>query len=496
MKDEHTINNLSKSKLLEPPSYLYRFRKPCHIFKYQELEKEEIYFPSPEELNDPVENLTNLFWKGDEIAWKGLFKHYIIILEQWEQFEIIMSSSSNILLNTNQMFHSVDQLPNKDYKDKILSIYSKFFAHPNITELIHFLGSRKHKIRRPELQFYLVITLRFIRDLISISNQEYTRNTKSVTHYNDELIKKVLNHSFFSSFTEKENQLEGEEFLDTIFDIGSSVVDYAQIMLCTALKNYHITKKNKGKISSLMIIDNYFSILESITFPYRCTASFTQYCNNISVWGHYSDGHKGICLKFKTQKLKDDSIGISMTNASYFNTQSESVIPFTKILYKRRYPECDFFKSMGTLPRHILEHWFSDEKGNQNSSTNFMQDEKLWRKNYWKNFGQKTSIKLKEWEYENEYRLIIPSFFDDIHNKSNRIFKYNFSSLEGIIFGIKTSYEDKLEIMKIIFDKCKKESRTDFNFYQSYYNSKKGLIENRKIEEFNLSICSEIKKQK
>ncbi len=487
MKNEHIINSLSKNKLLEPP-YLYRFRKLCHIFQYKELEKEEIYFPSPEELNDPVENLTNLFWEGDEIAWKGLFKHYIIILAQWELFEIIMSSSSNTVLNTNQLFHSVHQLPTKKYKDKILNIYSKFFAHPNITELIHFLGNRKCKIRKSELQFYLTITLRFIRDLIFISNG-------GKGNYNDELLKKILNYSFFTAMKEKENQLEDEGFFDTIFDIGSSVIDYTQMMLCIALKNYDITQTNKRKIPSLMVIDNYLSILESITFPYWCTASFTQYCNNPSVWGHYSDGHKGICLKFKTQKIKGGGVGLPMTNTPYFNTQSESVIPFTKIFYQRKYPECDFFRSMGILPRCILENWFSDEKGNQSSSADLMQNEELWRNHYWKNFYQKKiSIKLKEWKYENEYRLIIPSCFRDIQKGSNRLFKYKFSSLEGIIFGIKTPDESKLEIMKIIFDKCKKESRADFKFYQACYNSKNGLIKDREMAISNLNICSEIKK--
>ena len=487
--------NLNKDEPANSPSHLYRFRKIHHILKYKELENDEIYFSCPEELNDPAENLTNLFWQGDKIVWEGLFKHYIITLEQWETFEMIAGNSSNIILNTAQLSHSVDQLPTEAYKTKILNIYSKFFDHPSITELIHFLGSRKRKIRRQELQFYLTITLRFISDLISISNQKYTQSNHPITNYNNEVLKKVLTPSFFSSFKKEEKKLGSEESIDATFDISSSFLDLTQMTLCVALKNYHITQKNKRKISSLMIIDNYLTVLESLTFPYRCIASFTQHCNNTAVWGHYSDGHKGICLKFKTQKFKDGGIGLSLKNKSYFNTESVSVIPFQKILYQRQYPEIDFFKSMGILPQHILEkHWFSDKEGNQTSSINFMKNEESWRNNYWKNFNQRTSIKLKEWEYEHEYRLVIPSFFSDIKNKRNRIFKYNFSSLEGIVFGIKTSNEEKFEIMKIIIDKCKKESRTDFKFYQAYYNAKKGLIENKEMGIANLSIA-DIKKK-
>lgn len=481
MKNEHIANNLSKGQLLEPPCYLYRFRKLDKIFKKKELENQEIYFASSETLNDPVENLTNLFWKGDKIAWKGLFKHYIIILEQWELFEIIMGNSSNIVLNKNQLFHGLDQLPTKTYKDKVLNIYSNFFSHPSVIELIHFLGNRKFKIRRPELQFYLTVTLGFISELIFTSNQKYNQNIKSVTRYSDSL-KKTLSHSFLSAIKEKETQLEDEEFIDTMFDIGSSFLDYKQMMLNIMLQNYPTTQTNKGKIPSLMIIDNYFSILESLIFPHWCTACFTQGYNNTAVWGHYSEGHTGVCLKFKTQRLKNGAIGISLINDLYSNTNLEKIFPFKKILYNRKYPEINFFKSIGTLPLPVLKtSWFSDEEGNQSSNTDLIQNENLWRNDYWNTFGQKTSIKLKEWEYEHEYRLVMTSFSSDIKNNNNRVFKYKFSDLEGIIFGIKTPDESKLEIMKIIADKCKKESRADFQFYQSYYNSKTGLIGIKKM---------------
>ena len=246
-----------------------------------------------------------------------------------------------------------------------------------------------------------------------------------------------------------------------------------------------------------MIIDNYFSILESLTFPYKYIASFTQHCNNPAVWGHYANNHKGICLKFRTQKLDDNSIGLSLKNNSYSNSYSESSFHFSKIYYKEKYPEYNFFQSLGSLPLYILNQWFLDEKGNQSSSTNLIKNEELWRNEYWKNFGQNNSIKLREWEYENEYRLIMASsFVETKEDKNNRIFEYNFSDLEGIIFGMKTPNEKKLEIIKTIFDKCKKESRTDFKFYQADYNSKKGLIDIKEMASLNSHICSEIQKTK
>jgi hypothetical protein len=45
--------------------------------------------------------------------------------------------------------------------------------------------------------------------------------------------------------------------------------------------------------------------------------------------------------------------------------------------------------------------------------------------------------------------------------------KYDFSALDGIIFGIRTPATDKIKIIEIIERKCKEAGRTDFNFYQA-----------------------------
>lgn len=49
---------------------MYRFRSvESLIGKYQELEKQQIYFASVDELNDPLEGTRQYFWKGDRIIW-------------------------------------------------------------------------------------------------------------------------------------------------------------------------------------------------------------------------------------------------------------------------------------------------------------------------------------------------------------------------------------------------------------------------------------------
>lgn len=60
---------------------LYRFRSMKYLLgEYNELEKEEIYFASLNELNDPLEGMLQIIWDGDEISWKGLINNYLFIM--------------------------------------------------------------------------------------------------------------------------------------------------------------------------------------------------------------------------------------------------------------------------------------------------------------------------------------------------------------------------------------------------------------------------------
>ena len=55
----------------------FRFRSiDALLDKYHELEKQTIYFASPEELNDPMEGFRDIVWRGDKIVWINLLRHY------------------------------------------------------------------------------------------------------------------------------------------------------------------------------------------------------------------------------------------------------------------------------------------------------------------------------------------------------------------------------------------------------------------------------------
>ena len=52
--------------------------------------------------------------------------------------------------------------------------------------------------------------------------------------------------------------------------------------------------------------DAYLKEIERLMFPSWYSASFMSECSNSSVWGHYAEGHRGLCLVFE---CKEEEIG-------------------------------------------------------------------------------------------------------------------------------------------------------------------------------------------
>lgn len=132
-----------------------------------------------------------------------------------------------------------------------------------------------------------------------------------------------------------------------------------------------------------------------------------------------------------------------------------------------------------------MKWWYTDEEGNQSEFANQFRsgiDLDDWRKKYWDRFFRDITIKTKDWEYEREYRLILAENLSKLDEKEKRTLTYNFNSLKGVVFGIKTSDENRLRIIEIIQRKCRENNRTDFKFYQAYYSSENGDIRKHEVQ--------------
>jgi len=116
-------------------------------------------------------------------------------------------------------------------------------------------------------------------------------------------------------------------------------------------------------------------------------ACFMSNCENLLMWAHYANSHKGVSLKFD---ILDDT---------------EFFSPMKKVIYEEEYPQYDYLT-------------------NKNDFVN-----------------QMFFVKSEDWSYEEEVRVL--------KSKSGN-YKFNPNSLKEVIFGCKISDGDKRTLTKII----------------------------------------------
>lgn len=119
---------------------------------------------------------------------------------------------------------------------------------------------------------------------------------------------------------------------------------------------------------------------------------FTQTKDNLLMWAHYTEDHKGVCLEF--DHTKDEA---------FFT-------PFKKVTYVKAYPIYNYYNDKNNVVAQLMLH------------------------------------KSSHWKYEKEIRLI---------KKKSGIYSFNPESLIGIYFGDRTSEEQIQTILKLVRERQK-----------------------------------------
>ena len=68
--------------------------------------------------------------------------------------------------------------------------------------------------------------------------------------------------------------------------------------------------------------------------------------------------------------------------------------------------------------------------------------------------------------------------------KKKVLFEYDFTSIKGVIFGIRTAWTDKMEIKAILEDKCKEHGLNMPEFYQAECDGMSNSIHINRINGF------------
>jgi len=135
---------------------------------------------------------------------------------------------------------------------------------------------------------------------------------------------------------------------------------------------------------------------------------FSEISDNILMWSHYANSHKGICLMFET--VKYDTIQFMIFNNQDVHYTNSNLPPDHVGIIRVRYSE--------KLPEayNHLEYY-------KDKIAPFLMTKSL------------------DWEYEKEWRMMLPQEALKTENP-----RYLDGQLKGIIFGLNCSDEDKILI--------------------------------------------------
>ena len=465
---------------------MYRIRPLKKILgDFQELERQQIYFSPFDEQNDPLEGTVDMFWQGDIIVWKNFLCHYLLCLS-YESFLLNFLKNSDDLLKNKKI---PVQMSIKNFPPQYLEFFKKtkedFFSKQAIINLLSFLSNRKTPIRRDELLFYLkAINLTALRSVTSIHKENGLHETPEVSKFlqsNEDNIEKYLYIL--------ENNIEDEKF-DEFFKRLNSAIDQSIII------SYEKMKSLLTENMLYFLIDfskDYLLQIDELVYKKWNIACFMSCCKNVSMWGNYGEGHKGVCLKFKAHN-KGGQYYLPIEGPIGVDSNGKIIdlidMPFAKVEYGNDIIPVDFFRSLFTISVPTLyEEWYKDDMGNISACSDVLKRvaiDKTEQRNYWDKFKKITTSKTIDWAEEKEYRLVYDSFFIDLSDKNDRMFKYNFNDLDGLIFGMRTPMMDKNKIIEILNKKCKEYRRKDFKLYQADYDHRKKEMTIEELKMINL----------
>jgi hypothetical protein len=456
---------------------IYRFRPVWRLLsedgKSGELDSQYIYFADPAQLNDPLEGYKDLFFSGDRVVWDNLFRHYVRCLVTsclfyYGGFEGETQDSSIQIFSTRRnLSHTANELNDE--------IYKRLVAEPTITKYLEYLsgsvGIHQHEltshlslIHQPALA--TVFEVFFERKLCKNDPAPLTRERKVCLEHIESILEQF---SILGA---------ADEILSALFKSVRHVFD--EIQLLKKCREDVESENTAWTYLRFEYPDAFSKALESLVYPNWYTACFMEGCADSSIWGTYGGNHKDVCLKFKVGSAEGTPYIQLNSPVGYGSRGVEmSYIQHSlhKVSYDKDFVRVDFFRSLGRLTIPQVNDWYYSQSGEASiCATSVQKDEARWRKDYWENFYHSVTVKLKAWDREQEWRMVMAPNMMDLSDSEARKLKYDFNCLEGIIFGIKTSLADKARIIKRIRALCKDFGRSEFNFYQARYDDKSKSI--------------------
>jgi hypothetical protein len=471
----------------------YRFRSVDALLgKWKELDQQEIYFSAPEQLNDPLEGFKDLYWQGDEIVWRNLFKHYLLCLLRAYVVTKVSGQDYRPTLVREDPVIARFALPTPKSWEIYNRICGRFFGSYGIDEVPALLARCRYRFGRDTLEFCLravhPVAVNAVLQIYGEDGPESAANAiTSASSASVEDVVSSMKH-VLSQIAADDGSISADQ-LSTLFSVGSHMAK--QVELITYLRE---TDEHSRVWQPLFapFPEQYVDQLRHFVFFKWYAACFVADPNQAAMWGNYGDSHRGVCLRFRAHDGTDGKPTLKLHGVIGASGNAQEVRPlygdipviFEAMTYVDKLLPIDFFRSLARLPiQDLKSDWYTDESGNRSEcGDGVLSSNSEWRQNNLAAFQALTTTKLRYWEHEREYRLVLMSALDRFSEVADRKLRYQFADLEGIVFGIKTPLSEKEEIIKIVLAKCEREGRKTFTFSQALYVPYSGKIETRPLD--------------
>lgn len=463
--------------------FVYRFRTHEGLLgEFQELERQQIYFASMEELNDPMEGHRKVVWRGDAIQWRNLFRNYARTLLASMEILAIMGEDASPKEVLSMAQTVVGNPPDLPIRELIAKAAEAFVGRPAVQKLAVSLAGRSRPIGRWELTMYLRL-LHFVA-ANDVGGALAATGLQSMMPDIPELLLATADtnvDNVVGQIPMPQELAEGVFELHETFNLQMELIDAAAGNGHPANQVFLVRDFPRRYVEGLM----------AMTYPEWHVACFAETPTNAATWSAYAGKQTGVCLKFRTG-VTDDGRRTLVLNGGRSWTGSNKAVELTEtrrfipmvlspVVYDTDYPEVPFFTSLGQIPISDLERdWFSEEGQFSPDVQQFAGDGAEWRKGYWDRFYGCVNRKTPDWAHEQELRLDISSQMSPFDTPQSRLLDYRFEDLQGVIFGVRTPVEVKTRIVQLIDAKCRSSGRTEFEFHQAGY-SPGGAIEIRPL---------------
>lgn len=346
------------------------------------------------------ENDSSYYYKG--LCYYHL-KNYNEAIKNYDISEKYSKSYHNKLSIQNRKIEVLLKLESKEndifnlYKNVILELYKKIF-----NERIFYTYDLFN------------ISSSITRDLLYIKNKINIDENKII--FNN---KEIINKLIIDDFSNKEYYYEIK---------SNSLYNYTKVnkntlrniinntLWCSNTKNFNdpvdpFIKKNSYDKS-------YNYLLERMK-----VACLTTHNDSTLMWSHYSDKHQGICIEYDINNV------IDKTN-----------IILKKISYNKKAISFNIIENI----KDIIISYDTKNIDSFLISPNFVSNALIDNKPL-NHIIELFMVKSKEWEYEDEYRIL---FYDE-ENKNPNGTLINLP-IKSICFGVQTSKEDKELVYNIV----------------------------------------------